>query len=98
MNGVSPMNIKRWITLAVLSLLVIASPLRGQAPPESQTSANSTQSTTSDTQKKSDTTQTKAPVAAEKPHYYTNSAGQRAQSPTKSSIVPPGAQEKCRSG
>jgi|SRR5882672_3186648 len=93
------MNIKRWLTLAVLSLLAISSPLCGQATAQSQASTSSTQSTTtSGTQKKSDATQTPASDAAEKPHNYTNSVGHRVQSPTKSNTVPAGATAQCRDG
>ena len=99
MNGGLSMKIKRWLILALLSLLVIASPLRGQATPQNQTSTDSTQSTTtSSTQKKSEATQNKPTDPAQKPHYYTNSARQRVQSPTKASTVPSGATAQCRDG
>jgi hypothetical protein len=96
------MNIKRWLSLAILSLLALALPLCGQVAPQSQASASTAQSkatsSAQDNQKKTDGTQAKAPEASSKPHYYTNSAGQRVQSPTKANAVPSGATAQCRDG
>jgi len=95
------MNIKRWLSLAVLFLLALASPLCGQGAAQGQTATGTAQPTTSSTQtdqKKPDGTQAKQPEVAPKPHHYTNSAGQRVQSPTKASTVPSGATAQCRDG
>src|SRR3984893_6960628 len=93
------MNIKRWLSLALLFLLALASPLCGQGAPQGQTGTGTAQPTTSSTQtdqKKTEATQANRPEVAPKPHHYTNSAGQRVQSPTQSSSVPAGATAQCR--
>jgi hypothetical protein len=96
------MNIKRWLSLTLLLLSALPSPVGAQGTPQSQTSTSTAQSTTTDgtqsNQRKPDGTQAKAPKATAKPHYYTNSSGQRVQSPTKAATVPPSATAQCRDG
>jgi hypothetical protein len=96
------MNIKKWFSIAVLSMLASVPPVFPQGSPQSQTNTNSTQSTTTSNtqsnQKKADDPQNKAPEATPKPRYYTNSAGQRVQSPTKADAAPSGATAQCRDG
>jgi Protein of unknown function (DUF3761) len=90
-------NIKKWLGVAVLSFLAPFG-LHGQATQQNQTTTNSTQATASTAKKKPASTQGKAPQAPSKSHYYTNSAGQRVQSPTQSSTAPARATAQRRDG
>jgi hypothetical protein len=95
------MNIKRWLSLLVVFLLALASTLFGQGTPQGQTGTGTAHSTTSSPQrdqKKLDGTQASGQEGTSKPYYYTNSAGQRVQSPTKATAVPSGATAQCRGG
>jgi hypothetical protein len=97
------MNVKRWFSILVLvGLLLPAVQSFGQAA--QQTPATASQSTQSDKSKATDKKQSTKAANVEsdkepsKPQYYTNSAGQRVQSPTKASAAPKGATAQCRDG
>lgn len=98
------MQFRRWLSLLVLlGVLLPSAQSFGQAEQQSQPTAQ--QNAQSDKSKAADKNQsTKKPATvpsdkdASKPHYYTNSAGQRVQSPTKASAAPKGATAECRDG
>jgi hypothetical protein len=94
---------RRWISVLVLfGLLLLPVQSIGQA--NQQTQPTAPQATQTDKSKAADKKQSPKPTNAQsdknasKPHYYTNSAGQRVQSPTKASAAPKGATAQCRDG
>jgi hypothetical protein len=93
------MNAKRWLAISALFVLVLGpSGVQGQAQQQTQTNSGSTQASSNTTPNASGGSQQAAPPSQSKPHSYTNKAGQRVQSPTKSSSVPAGATAQCRDG
>jgi Protein of unknown function (DUF3761) len=97
------MNFRRWITvLALFGLLLPFAQSFGQT--DQQARPNAAQTTQTDKSKAADkkqsskTTPAKSEKDSSKPHYYTNSAGQHVQSPTKASAAPEGATAQCRDG
>jgi hypothetical protein len=97
------MGFRRWLSLLVLlGVLLPSAQSFGQAEQQSQPSAPQTaQSDKSKAAGKKPSAKTaNAPSdkAASKPHYYTNKAGQRVQSPTKASAAPKGATAQCGDG
>lgn len=97
------MNFRRWISvLALFGLLLPSVQSFGQADQQAQ--PNAPQTTQTDKSKAADKKQSTKPAnvqsdkGSSKPHYYTDSAGQRVQSPTKASAAPAGASAQCRDG
>jgi hypothetical protein len=94
---------RKWLSVLVL-LGVLFLPVRSYAQAAQQAQPSAAQTTQNDKSKASDkkpsTKAANAPSdkAASKPHYYTNKAGQRVQSPTKASAAPEGATALCRDG
>jgi hypothetical protein len=92
------MNTKRWLATAALCMLVFGLRLtHSQAQQQSQTKSNDAQASSSTSQTPDSNQQATTP-SQPKPHTYTNKAGQRIQSPTKSSSGPAGATAQCRDG
>jgi len=96
-------QIRRWISVLVLLGVLLPSVRSfGQADQPPQPTAQ--QTAQGDKSKAADKKQSPKPANAQsdkdasKPHYYTNSAGQRVQSPTKASAAPKGATAQCRDG
>jgi len=97
------MGFRRSLSLLVLlGVLLPSGQSFGQAEQQTQpTSPQTVQSNKSKaTDKKPSTKAANAPShkAASKPHYYTNKAGQRVQSPTNASAAPKGATAQCGDG
>ena len=90
--------VKRWLAIALLSLLVLSSRNLFSQSQQTQTDSSSQQTSSSTTQKPSSGTQHNADQNTPKTHTYKNSSGQRVQSPIKSSSVPAGATAQCRDG
>jgi hypothetical protein len=94
---------RRWFNVLVLLGLLLP-PVQSFGQAEQQAQPNASQTTQTDKSKATDKKQNTKPANAQsdkdasKPHSYTNSAGQRVQSPTKSSTVPKGATAQCRDG
>lgn len=100
-------RLRMWIGIIVLLCLALTpstSKARTLQSQQTQQSSQSQQSDSSSTTDKSKPNKQPANDAAtksndtSKPHYYTNRAGQRVQSPTKSNSVPDGATAQCRDG
>jgi len=97
---------RKWLGIAVLLWLVI-SPLQSypQATQQTQPTPNEAQQKSRAKAKPTDTKSGTPPASSgasseenSKPRSYTNSSGQRVQSPKKSSTVPKGASAQCRDG
>ena len=97
------MLFRRWFGIFVL-LSILLPPLRSFGQAEQQPQPSAQQNAQSDKSKAADKKQSPKPNNAQsdkdtsKPHYYTNKAGQRVQSPTRSSTAPKGATAQCRDG
>ena len=97
------MQFRRWLSVFVLLGLLLP-PVQSLAQGEQQTQRTALQTNESEKSKAADKKQSTKPAngqtdkEAPKPHYYTNSAGQRVQSPTKSSAAPKGATAQCGDG
>jgi hypothetical protein len=90
--------VKKWLAITALSLLALSSSSLFSQSQQTQTNSSSQQTSSSTTQKPSSGTQQNADQKTTKTHTYTNSSGQRVQSPTKSSSVPAEATAQCRDG
>ena len=92
------MNAKNWSAISVLFVLVIgpSGALHGQTQQQTQTTSSGTQTNSSTGSNTSTSNQQAKTPSKPKAHTYTNSAGQRVQSPTQLSSVPAGATAQCR--
>jgi hypothetical protein len=94
---------RRWTSVLILLALLLP-PVQSLAQAEQQAQPSAAQTTQTDKSKAADkkqstkTTPAKSEKDSSKPHYYTNRAGQRVQSPTKASAAPEGATAQCRDG
>jgi hypothetical protein len=94
---------RRWLSLLVLlGVLFTSAQSFGQTEQQSQPTAPQTvqsdKSKATDKKPSTKAANTPSDKAASKPHYYTNKAGQRVQSPTKASAAPKGATAQCGDG
>lgn len=96
------MHFRRWFSvLVILGVLLPSVRSLGQAAQQTQPTTAQTQpdkSNAADKKQSTKTTAAKNDKDASKPHYYTNKAGQRVQSPTNASAAPEGATAMCRDG
>jgi hypothetical protein len=92
------MNVKKWLAMAVLFLLVVAPTSALSQATQSQSNTSTPQTGATPTQQTPSPNQQTAAPPRSKPHTYTNSAGQKVQSPTRSKTVPEGATAQCRDG
>src|ERR1700730_7640694 len=80
------MNAKKWLAISVLFVLGIgpSGALQGQTQQQTQTTSSGTQTNSSTGSNTSTSNQQAKTPSKPKAHTYTNSAGQRVQSPTQS--------------
>jgi Protein of unknown function (DUF3761) len=94
---------KMWMGIIAFLCLVLTPGIPKARTNQSQQTPQSSEAQQSGTDKSKQEKQTPSNTstksdATSKPRYYTNRAGQRIQSPTKSNSVPAGATAQCRDG